>query len=221
MAALYRIARALAPLGLLAHASATTWLPDVDRQLDAARREAQAGRAEAARAYVQTVAPSELLVAWAEGGGVHNPRLLRTVREAVERWNRALLGTVRLVWTDDLDRAHVVISLAERLRDGPRSFAGLSRWTRTVRRSPEETHGRLCVEVRLARLGPEGTELSEAERLHAALHELGHALGLGDTSDPRSVMSALGLGAPQTAPSEDDVRAVRGLHAAARRLASP
>jgi len=221
MAAVLRHARALALVALVASASAAPWLPDVDRQLDAARREADGGRPEIARAYAQTVAPSELTVAWAEEAPIRDPRLLRAVRGAVDRWNRALAGTVRLAWTDDRPAAQVLIYVAERLQEGGRSFAGYSRWTRTVARQSQEPAGRLSVEVQLARLGPGGRELSGDERLHAALHELGHALGLSDSTDPGSVMSPLGLGSPRTAPSEDDVRAVRALHAEVRRLLAP
>ncbi len=174
-----------------------------------------------AAAYLQTIAPGELRVAWIGESGTADRLLQQTVHDAVDRWNRYLAGTVRLSWTDDPATAHILVSFVDRLEAGGRFLAGHSSWMRTVRQSTSAPQGTIRVEIRLARRGPRGRDLRPDERLHAALHELGHALGLADSADPTSVMSPLGLGPSPSVPSEDDARSVWSLHSAARRVLAP
>ncbi|MCX7799714.1 MAG: hypothetical protein N2109_05155 [Fimbriimonadales bacterium] len=191
------------------------WLPDVERQLERARDMASAGRPDRARAYLLTVAPPRISLAWAvrPEDACEGARALRTASEA---WNRALGGVGAFVWLEQAGAADVVVSVRETLGDGTRSFAGFTRWTRSVRGGS----GRLTGELALATRSRDGRRLTPAELLHAALHELGHLLGLADAAEASSVMSPLGLGSPLREPSAEDARAVLRLRSEALGLLS-
>jgi predicted Zn-dependent protease len=164
---------------------------------------------------VLTVAPAQISLAWSirpEEGSIE----LVAMREAVETWNRVLRGKAAFVWAEDETTADVLVSASETLGDGSRSFAGLTRW----RRSVKSDIGRLTGELALALRARGGRRLAHSEMLHAALHELGHLLGLDDSSDPNSVMAPLGLGLPRSEPSLEDTRAVLRLRSEAEALLS-
>lgn len=182
------------------------WLPDVGRQLERAKSMATIGRLDRARAYVLTVAPARITLAWTqrpEEGSAADAAL----RRAVEAWNRALEGESEFLWVEDGSSADVLVSVRETLGEGGRSFAGLTRWVRSV----QGGRGRLTGELALATKAQSGRRLTPQELLHAALHELGHLLGLADASDATSVMAPLGMATPCAEPSADDLQAVRRL----------
>jgi predicted Zn-dependent protease len=140
---------------------ASTYLPDMLPETDSAVR----------RWPDQLVAGRALRVAVLRGGGVASFReeFAANVSWAVNRWNSANLP-VRLETGADSSTADIVVTWVRRL-DGNRTGRTDVTW---------DTRGHIRrAEVFLATHTPDGQPLDTRQMTALALHELGHALGLG------------------------------------------
>lgn len=141
------------------------------------------------------VQPSAALQGW-------SAELPAAVREAFALWEREL--PIAFAFTADSAAADVRVSWVSRL-------AGVEQIGNSSR--SYDPRGRILrAEIVLAMLGRDGRPLSPRTSRIAALHEVGHILGLEHSPDPRDVMVALYDGRA-TGLSAADVATARLLYA--------
>ena len=137
------------------------------------------------------------------------PEVRRAVLRAIERWEEYLALPGMFHVTEATDRADVVVAHSRRIQFEGKDVAGLVRLRTEYARGPmggwEE---RRLAQIELATHAPNGSPQQRDAMLQAAMHELGHVLGLRHDEHGRGVMGALDLRRPVTEPSLDEIRAL-------------
>ena len=160
-----------------------TYLPEILAEQDSVlHRWAERGENEPLQVWVQ---PASSVDGW-------SARLVQPARDAVLTWDQARLP-VRLTLAADSASADVRVTWDSAL-EAPR--IGLAR----IETTPEGwiVGGTL----RLAVHGPDGAVLSESVIRAAALHEVGHLIGLNHTSDTTAIMAPRATQLDRLAPSD-------------------
>ncbi|MEQ1933145.1 MAG: matrixin family metalloprotease, partial [Fimbriimonadaceae bacterium] len=85
-------------------------------------------------------------------------------------------------------------------------FGGFTSWQRQILRFENGSYqAKLAASVQLRTITPQGKPMSLAQMRHAAMHELGHILGLDDSPDQGDVMGPLDLSRPVIEPKSDEI----------------
>lgn len=198
---------------LVATAHAGAYLPEMDRFLSYGQRAVDAGHIDAARAATDVILLGEVRYALADG-----PAEAREVLEAAMReWEVATDGEVQFVEVP-AHQAQVTIGWANDLRFRNLEAGGVARWQRAVRRDGDAMRGEVSATIELRLRAPSGRRLNSDQLMQCALHEIGHILGLDDSSARGEAMGPLDLRRPITRLAEGDLTALRELRSRAWNL---
>lgn len=193
----------------VAFSHATSILREMDVHMKFLRQSSSAGKVEICDASADLVAPQVIRVSLS---GNLQPDRVEAVTRAMAIWEDVLDGDVRFLITDESD-AEVKIFLLERLEMKGRALGGYAFWSRSIASLGATYEARLESTVYLAE-GYRNQSFSAEARVQAALHELGHVLGLDDGGN--GVMAALDPANPISMPSRQEVQAILRLRMAAR-----
>jgi hypothetical protein len=161
-----------------------TYLPEIVAAQDSVLyRWPARGASNPLRVWVQSAAPR--VPGW-------SARLVQPARDAVLAWDAAGLP-VRLALSPDSAGADVRVTW-ERALEPPRIGV--------ARTSTDAGGWIVAATLRLAVHGPDGRPLSESTVRAAALHEVGHLLGLNHTADTTAIMAARATGRDRLAPAD-------------------
>ena len=133
------------------------------------------------------------------------------VDDALEAWQTAIGGEVKLHRLPEGGRSGIVIRFQPDVREDGEPVAGYVNWKRTIGRDVTGV-----LQIRTVALNGE-TMPGRAMR-GIVLHEIGHLLGLDDTDRDGEAMSSLSVSSPASRPSEREAEAVRALRAEADEL---
>lgn len=137
------------------------------------------------------------------------------VREAIRTWECALNDGIRIEIVSPCDDPDVTVRAVPQITHGNRNSIGFSHWRRSLY---PDGRFRLQAEIELAERYPSGTKIDGEGRLHAALHEFGHLLGLDDSHRVGDVMGPIDPGRPVCTPRAAEIDALKALRELARDL---
>ncbi len=131
--------------------------------------------------------------------------------EAIALWSQATDEEVTFTRVSDPSSADVVVRFQTSLGRNTTDFGGFTTWKRSVLRDGRKAAWSLHADVALRTVQPNGTPMTAAQVRHAALHELGHVLGLADSNHGGEVMGPLDLSRPVARPAQAEVDELRRL----------
>lgn len=135
--------------------------------------------------------------------------IVKNILKAMSMWQKGMADETLFLIVDDPEQADVRISLADEIQREDHNSAGNIRWQRTISGSDDlgyETKYR--ADITLAQYGPNGRRLNANQMVHAAAHELGHVLGLQDSTEIGNIMGPLDLRKPAKKPAEQEILAL-------------
>lgn len=140
-------------------------------------------------------------------------RFYQLVKTGFDLWSEALEGAV--VFEEvPASQAAITVRFEPHLTVGGRPVAGHCRWERGLQRRGGEFATWVRATIRLRTRMPWDAPIAEGALLQAALHEIGHVLGLDDGGS--GVMGPVNPLRPVLRPSPEEVAALRDLHDQAR-----
>jgi hypothetical protein len=144
---------------------------------------------------------------------------------AMSEWERDLEGTFRFTQVEadakstDEAPAEVVVRFRPSVTMHKEQVAGYVNWSRTLNAESDGTvKARFSADLQLRIKDLEGRKMPSDAMRHAAMHELGHVLGLDDSPVEGDVMGPLDIENPVSAPTSLEIETVKSLRAQANEI---
>lgn len=184
-------------------------LPEMARHLAFADRCLKAGDLEGVLASTDLILLPHLHLCI--DSTMATPSAVAGLNEALVLWRQATDEGIAFSVVEDPKHADVVVRFQSRLGTGDTDYGGFTTWKRSVARDGRKAAWSLCAQMELRTIQPSGEPMSVAQVRHAALHELGHVLGLADSKRVGDVMGPLDLSRPVGRPSLAEVDELKRL----------
>lgn len=192
-------------------ATGSRLMPDLFTHLERARSEFRLGNARAASAHAELVALPEGVRLVIDDGSQRYDRL---IQEAAYLWEDAL-ERPGLFGSNDARAPEVRIRVVPGLVANGRNVGGFAKWKRRVTTCGDTVIEQLFqADIQIRRMG------GDAMR-HAIAHELGHVLGLNDSTSRGDVMGPVDARRPATSLSEGDRDALQVIMSRAMSYCEP
>lgn len=138
---------------------------------------------------------------------------------AAKSWESELEGSVHFRQSADPATADVAVSFKPCIEMRGQEIAGYVNWKRTITTSGTgDIKWKYHANMQIRTVNVDQAPMSFESMRHAAMHELGHVLGLDDSDQQGDVMGPLNVRCPVTAPKPHEVMAVHDLRIRAEQL---
>ncbi len=178
-------------------------LPELEKHRQFAIQALNSGNASAANAASDVLGMKKITYRFQKGAPATGKQ---AVVEAIGRWEQLLKRDIQFVEAFSFQEPDVLITFETQLGANGKHFGGFTSWKRQVLRFEGGTYeAKLRASVQLRTVTPKGKPMELAQMRHAAMHELGHILGLDDSLEQGDVMGPLDLSRPVIEPKTDEV----------------
>ena len=133
---------------------------------------------------------------------------------ALEAWEESVGDGFQARRAQDGRRCAIVVRFQPEVRENGEPVAGYVNWKRTA----SSGEGRMTGDVQVRTINLDGSPMPMRAMRHIVLHEMGHLLGLDDSSREGEAMGPLDVSHPVSMPTEAEASAVSELRADAEQL---
>lgn len=213
----FRALASLSVLGLVAalHAGASL-LPELETHRQFALSSLSSGNGHAVHAACDVLASHNMSYRLPSSS---NPIARQAFVEAVAQWERTLDARSLFVEAFSFQDPHIEIKYEAKLGTDSKPFGGYTSWKRQIVKTAKGAYeARLDATMQLRTHTPSGKPMNLHQLRHAAMHELGHLLGLDDSATVGDVMGPLDLHNPVYEPTRDEIRELKKLRSDASAL---
>ncbi|MEQ1821508.1 MAG: matrixin family metalloprotease [Fimbriimonadaceae bacterium] len=178
-------------------------LPELEKHRRFAIQALNSGNAGAANAASDVLGMKKITYRFAKNAPATGRQALI---EAIGQWERLLKRDIQFVEAFSFQEPDVMITFEAQLGSNGKHFGGFTTWQRQILRHDNgDYEAKLAATLQLRTVTPKGKPMDLAQMRHAAMHELGHILGLDDSDEQGDVMGPLDLARPVITPKTDEV----------------
>ncbi len=195
-------------------------LPELNAHMLQAERDIQQGRWQMALAQADCILLSTPIRVWLgfDAKSRQNKGYIKNIQKAMAIWQKGMSDETLFEIVDDPDQADVRINLVDQIQREGYNSGGNIKWERTIISTDGGYEMKYRADILLALSGPNGRKLNGNQMIHASAHELGHVLGLQDSSEVGNIMGPLDLRKPAKKPSDMEILALTEVRALANDL---
>jgi predicted Zn-dependent protease len=151
------------------------------------------------------------------------------LRSAMAEWEHDLDGTIQFsqvpsvsgktTGTSAREPAEVTVRFRPSVTMKKEQVAGYVNWSRTLNASEDGTvSAKFSADLQIRVKDLDGRRMPPEAMRHAAMHELGHVLGLDDSPTEGDVMGPLDIENPVSAPTNLEIQTVKSLRSQANEI---
>ncbi len=203
-------------IGITALTGAADILPEMNKHLEFGHECMRRGYEGGAIASANLILLGQIKIYVDDRGATDETKLALADAEFI--WEDALDSETKFVRVTSRKEAEIVISFSRDLNVGGQEAGGYTEWSRNVKWQGSEYVGSLKADMKLRTIRPDGKPMTREQARHAALHELGHVLGLDDSVNRGEVMAPLNLRKPIATPSYKEVCVIREIRVKASEM---
>ena len=195
-------------------------LPEVNRHLAEGQADVVSNTMPLARAHAQLVLLGKdvhIGVLFQSVPTAEHQKCLDALDSAMNEWDAVLGGSINLVRAKDGENTNIFVRFRPKVSMHGQDVAGYVNWKRSINTpTGGDPKGNFYADLQIRSKDLEGNPMPEAAMRHAAMHELGHVLGLDDSEHQGDVMGPLDIENPVYAPSDLEVQTVKSLRTQAQ-----
>ncbi|HXH60468.1 MAG TPA: matrixin family metalloprotease [Fimbriimonadaceae bacterium] len=132
------------------------------------------------------------------------------VKQALDVWGKELDGDFPVTLVDDPAKADVVLTFVDKIDDREAESLGIIKLKKNYSWNHSTHQVKYRGTIRIVRSAPGGS-LNRSEVRSVAMHEIGHLLGLDDSSHVGALMGPMERGFPASRPSDGEIADVKAL----------
>jgi predicted Zn-dependent protease len=146
-------------------------------------------------------------------------KCLNVLKSAMDEWEKDLQGDLRFTRLPDDQTADVVVRFRPSVSMKGEPVAGYVNWKRAlIDHSGGKVDARFSADLQIRVRNLDGNPMPQNAMRHAAMHELGHVLGLDDSPREGDVMGPLDIDNPVSAPTPLEIQTVKSIRSQAEQI---
>lgn len=186
-------------------------LPDIQRHLTLADQSFKNGDWNTARAYSESMlllGDVRYQVSYEGANERSRSQGERALKEAMAMWEAA--SEYQVTFTEVSTNPTVLIRFAPEVESRGRDVGGHVQWRRGIKKNEVgEIVAHAEFEIWIRTVQPNGKPMRLDHMRHVAAHELGHVLGMNDSSREGDIMGPLNLGRPAQKLQREEVESLQ------------
>ena len=197
-------------------------LPEVSKHLAEGHADVSSNTMPMAKAHAELVLLGQdikLSVLFQGVPAKQQAACLKTLDSATAQWEQVLDDGVHFVRVGKGEASNVTVRFRPSVMMKNEPVAGYVNWKRAIKTAPDGTVASdftADLQIRVKNL--DGAPMPENAMRHAAMHELGHVLGLDDSPREGDVMGPLDVENPVSCPTPLEAQTVKALRSEASEI---